>query len=72
MQGILSRVLSRPRVVRRDDDLCYLVRVLYKTFLTSRRTATRRPVKVATLEDVEASDLKPTGQPEHALEIREL
>ena len=33
-----------------DDELHYLMRVLRNTFLTSRRTAGRRPVTVATLD----------------------
>jgi predicted DNA-binding protein (UPF0251 family) len=48
------------------------MRVLRNTFLTSRRTAGRRPVTAATLEDVVTADPKPTGRPEHALEIQEV
>jgi predicted DNA-binding protein (UPF0251 family) len=46
--------------------------VLRNTFLTSRRTASRRPVTVATLEDVVAADPRPTGQPERALVVKEV
>jgi predicted RNA polymerase sigma factor len=55
-----------------DEDHYYLMRALRNTFVTSRRTAGRRPVTVATLEDVSAADPKPTGQPEHALEMQEV
>jgi DNA-directed RNA polymerase specialized sigma24 family protein len=48
------------------------MRVLRNTFLTSRRTATRRPVTVATLEDVVTEDPRPMGRPEQALEIQEV
>jgi RNA polymerase sigma-70 factor (ECF subfamily) len=48
------------------------MRVLRNTFLTGRRTAGRRPVTVATLEDVVTEDPKPMGRPERALEIQEL
>ena len=72
VQETFTRVLSRPRVLRGDDELYYLMRVLRNTFLTSRRTATRRPVTVATLEDVVAADPKPMGRPEHALEVKEV
>ena len=44
VQETFARVLSRPRVLRGDDDLYYLMRVLRNTFLTGRRTASRRPV----------------------------
>ncbi len=59
-------------MLRGDEELYYLMRVLRNTFLTSRRTASRRPVTVATLEDVVAADPKPMGQPERALEVHEL
>jgi RNA polymerase sigma-70 factor (ECF subfamily) len=72
VQETFARVLSRPRVLHGQDDLYYLMRVLRNTFLTSRRTAGRRPVTVATLEDVVTADPKPTGRPELALEVQEV
>jgi RNA polymerase sigma-70 factor, ECF subfamily len=72
VQETFARVLSRPRVLRGDDELYYLMRVLRNTFLTSRRTASRRPVTVATLDDVVAADPKPIARPEQALEVQEL
>ncbi|MEA2140143.1 MAG: hypothetical protein QOC91_242 [Solirubrobacteraceae bacterium] len=72
VQETFARVLSRPRVIHGDDDLFYLMRVLRNTFLTSRRTAGRRPVTVAPLEDVVAADPRPMGRPEQALEVQEI
>ncbi len=72
VQETFARVLARPRVLSGDDELYYLMRVLRNTFLTSRRTASRRPVTVATLEDVVAADPRPVGQPEQALEMQEV
>jgi len=72
VQETFARVLSRPRVLHGDDELYYLMRVLRNTFLTSRRTAGRRPITVATLEDVVTADTKPMGRPEQALEIHEV
>jgi RNA polymerase sigma-70 factor (ECF subfamily) len=72
VQETFARVLSRPRVLHGQDDLYYLMRVLRNTFLTGRRTAGRRPVTAATLEDVVTADPKPTSRPEHALEIQEV
>jgi RNA polymerase sigma-70 factor (ECF subfamily) len=72
VQETFARVLSRQRLLHGDDELYYLMRVLRNTFLTSRRTASRRPVTVATLEDVVTADPKPLGRPEQALEIQEL
>jgi RNA polymerase sigma-70 factor, ECF subfamily len=72
VQETFAKVLSRPRVIHGDDDLFYLMRVLRNTFLTSRRTASRRPLTVATLEDVVTADPKPMGRPEQALEVQEV
>src|ERR1700758_4718153 len=71
VQETFARVLSRPRVIKGDDELYYLLRVLRNTFLTSRRTASRRPQTVATLEDVVTADSKPIARPDEAIEIQE-
>ena len=72
VQETFVRVLAKPRTLHGDDELYYLMRVLRNTFLTGRRTASRRPVTVATLDDVRAADPKSTGQPEAALEAKEV
>jgi RNA polymerase sigma-70 factor (ECF subfamily) len=72
VQETFARVLARPRVLHGEDDLYYLMRVLRNTFLTGRRTASRRPATVATLEDIAAADPRPMGQPDRALEVQEL
>ncbi len=72
VQETFTRVLARPRVLTGDDDLYYLMRVLRNTFFTSRRTASRRPVTVATLEDVNPADPRQLGEPEQALEMQEV
>ncbi|HXB14371.1 MAG TPA: RNA polymerase sigma factor [Solirubrobacteraceae bacterium] len=72
VQETFARVLSRPRVLHGDDDAYYLMRVLRNTFLTSLRTASRRPATVATLEDVVAADPRPTTRPDRALEVQEI
>ncbi len=72
VQETFARVLSRPRVLRGDDELYYLMRVLRNTFLTGLRTASRRPVTTAALEDGVAADPKPTNRPEQAFEVQEV
>jgi RNA polymerase sigma-70 factor (ECF subfamily) len=72
VQETFVRVLARPRVLHGADELYYLMRVLRNTYLTARRTASRRPITVATLEDVVSADPRPVGRPEHALEVQEL
>jgi RNA polymerase sigma-70 factor, ECF subfamily len=72
VQETFTRVLARPRMLSGDDELYYLMRVLRNTFLTSRRTASRRPVTVAAVEDVVTADPQPMGHPERALEMQEV
>jgi RNA polymerase sigma-70 factor (ECF subfamily) len=72
VQETFARVLARPRFLAGDEELYYLMRVLRNTFLTGRRTASRRPVTVAALEDVITVDRRPMRQPEKALEIQEV
>jgi RNA polymerase sigma-70 factor (ECF subfamily) len=72
VQETFARVLSKRRLLRGDDDLAYLMRVLRNTFFTSRRTASRRPVTGVSIEDVAVADPQPTFQPEQALDVKEL
>jgi RNA polymerase sigma-70 factor (ECF subfamily) len=72
VQETFARVLSRRRVLKGADELYYLLRVLRNTFLTTRRTASRRPQAVATLDDVVTADPKPIGRPDEAIEIQEV
>ena len=72
VQETFARVLARPRVVRGEDEAYYLMRALRNTFYTSRRTASRRPLTGAALEDVVAADPRPTSRPERAIEVQEL
>jgi RNA polymerase sigma-70 factor (ECF subfamily) len=43
VQETYARVLARPRLLRRDDDLGYLVRALRNTHVNRLRSASRRP-----------------------------
>jgi RNA polymerase sigma-70 factor, ECF subfamily len=73
VQDTYARVLARPRLVRGDDDIGYLVRVLRNTFISQRRAAARRPVKAAPPpEDLELADERRADQPEAAVEAREV
>jgi RNA polymerase sigma-70 factor (ECF subfamily) len=42
VQETYARVLARPRLLRNDDDLGYLLQALRNTFLTQKRTESRR------------------------------
>ena len=69
VQDTYERVLKRPRIVRRDDDLGYLYRTLRNTYFNARRTASRRPNVVAELDDTQSESLRSDSQPEVAAEI---
>ncbi len=42
VQETYARILARPRVLRREDDLGYLLRALRNTFLNQKRSESRR------------------------------
>jgi RNA polymerase sigma-70 factor (ECF subfamily) len=72
VQETYSRVLARPRFLRGEDDLGYLLRALRNTFLNQRRAATRRPRTEPLPEGREFVEQRRSGQPEHALETTEV
>ena len=72
VQETYARVLARPRFLRNEDDLGYLLRTLRNTFLTQRRNESRRlrpgplPDQLDLIADPRARD------PHAALEAAEL
>jgi RNA polymerase sigma-70 factor (ECF subfamily) len=73
VQETFARVLARPRLLRGQDELAYLMTVLRNTFLTDRRTATRRPrVSATTIEEIEPVDPRGDERPEEALQAQEV
>jgi RNA polymerase sigma-70 factor (ECF subfamily) len=73
VQETFVRVLARPRFLHGQDELAYLIRVLRNTFLTQRRTASRRPqIAMTELEQLEPVDPRAADRPEQAVEAREV
>ncbi len=72
VQETFARVLARRRLIRGEDELYYLMRALRNTYLTSRRSAARRPVTAASLEEVTVADPRVTDRPAEAVEVKEL
>lgn len=72
VQETFARVLARPRFVRREDDLGYLLRALRNTFLSGRRAAARRPTVAGVGEGWEPPDTRSGRSPEAAFEAREV
>jgi RNA polymerase sigma-70 factor, ECF subfamily len=69
VQDTYARVLARPRFLRHDDDFGYLLRTLRNTFLSTRRTASRRPITQPLLDGAEPADERNEWRPERAAEI---
>ena len=72
VQETFARVLARPRFLRRDDDIGYLLGALRKTFLSTKRTERRRPRTEVLPEDREPPEPRATGDPVAALEASEV
>jgi RNA polymerase sigma-70 factor (ECF subfamily) len=73
VQDTYARVLARPRVVRGDDDIGYLLRVLRNTFISKRRTASRRPMPAGvTPEEIDVTDPSAATRPEEAIATGEV
>ena len=53
VQDTFERVLRRPRFLRREDDLGYLLQVMRNTYLNKRRARSRRPQETAIPEGFE-------------------
>jgi RNA polymerase sigma-70 factor (ECF subfamily) len=72
VQETFARLLARPRFLRREDDIGYLLRALRNTFLSQKRTESRRlrpgplPDQLDLVADPQAL------QPDAALEAGEL
>ena len=72
VQETYARVLARPRLLRNDDDLGYLLRALRNTFLIQKRTESRRPRTDPLPEQLELVADPQARQPQAALETGEL
>jgi RNA polymerase sigma-70 factor (ECF subfamily) len=73
VQETFARVLARPRILRSENELAYLLHALRNTFLSDRRKAARRPTTVAAaLDDLQLDANDPRSSPEAALDASEV
>ena len=72
VQDTFARVLAKPRLIRNDDDLGYLLRVLRNTFVSRHRANTRRPVTAPMPDQFEPVDHNVGTRPEAAAAAREV
>src|SRR4051812_2259100 len=69
VQDTYVRVFSRPRLVRNDDDLGYLLRVMRNTFISQRRLAANRAT-FAAADEIDRVEDSTAPQPQDAAEAR--
>src|SRR5436305_1531260 len=73
VQDTYARVLARPRLLRGDDDLGYLLRVLRNCFISGRRAAAIRPRTAGgEPEALELPDPRSGAEPSASAEAREV
>jgi RNA polymerase sigma-70 factor (ECF subfamily) len=72
VQETFSRVLRKPRMLRSEDDIGYLLRVLRNTFFSQRRAAARRPRTTPFPDDLDLVEDRTAVQPEARIESAEL
>jgi len=72
VQDTFARVLAKPRLIRNDDDLGYLLRVLRNTFVSRHRTNSRRPATTQMPEQFEPVDHNVGTRPEAAVDTRQV
>jgi len=72
VQETFAKVLVKPRFLRNDDDLGYLLRVLRNTFVSRHRAAMRRPQSTPMPDELEPVDHSSATRPDSAVEAREV
>src|SRR2546425_4599265 len=70
VQDTFARVIARPRFLRSEDDLGYLLRVLRNIFLDQRRKLAREPAPQPLESHLDRFVDRPSLQPENAVEDR--
>ena len=71
VQETYALVLAKPRWLRRDDDLGYLLRVLRNTYVSGVRARGRRPAEVPFDDHAEPVDHRAEWDPAAAIEAGE-
>jgi RNA polymerase sigma-70 factor (ECF subfamily) len=72
VQETYARVLRKPRLLRSDEDLGYLLRVLRNTYFSAQRTAKRRLRPDPLPEELDLVEDRRAVSPHQALEASEL
>jgi RNA polymerase sigma-70 factor (ECF subfamily) len=70
VQETYARVLARPRLLRNEDELGYLLRSLRNTLISQHRARSRRPVTTELVDEVAAG--RASDDPAEAAEIHQV
>lgn len=71
VQETYARVLSRPRMLRAEDEVGYLLRAMRNTLVSQRRAESRRPVTTELVEETAVGPPR-ASDPVQAAEIHEV
>jgi RNA polymerase sigma-70 factor (ECF subfamily) len=71
VQETYARVLARPRFLRGEDELGYLLRALRNTLISQRRAQRRRPVTTELVDEI-AGGTRASDDPAEATEVRQI
>ena len=72
VQDTYTKILARPRFLRGEEDLWYLMRTLKNVFLSQRRTLARRSPPVPLEEDIDPVVAPESSRPDEAAQNREV
>jgi RNA polymerase sigma-70 factor, ECF subfamily len=72
VQDTFAKILTRPRFLRGEEDLWYLMRTLRNVFLSQRRTLAARSISVELDEETDPIEAPRSVQPDQAAEAREV
>jgi RNA polymerase sigma-70 factor (ECF subfamily) len=71
VQETVAHVLSRPRLIRGDGELAYLLRALRNTLISQHRMEDRRPATAPLVEELGVG-ARSSDDPAEAAEVREV
>jgi RNA polymerase sigma-70 factor, ECF subfamily len=72
VQDTYAKILTRPRFLRGEEDLWYLLRTLKNVFLSQRRTLAAKSTSVTLDEETDPVEAPMSVQPDQAAEAREV
>jgi RNA polymerase sigma-70 factor (ECF subfamily) len=72
VQDTYAKILTRPRFLRGEEDLWYLMRTLKNVFLSQRRTLAAKTTSVMLDEETDPVEAPSAVQPDQAAEAREV